>query len=935
MAINAGTVYSDLVLRMDQYERNLRNAERQMNDFSSRMESAGKKMQNVGKKMTTAITLPIAGVAAAATKMGMDFESGMSEVQAISGATAEDLQVLEDRARELAKETKFSATEAADALKYMSLAGWNTKQMYEGLPAVLDLAAAANMDLARASDIVTDTMSAFQMQAEESNKTSDIFAQTQAKSNTNVEQLGEAMKYAGAAANSANMDLEETNTILGILADSGIKGSMAGTTFTAMLRDMKKNADDGNLAVGDMSVALYDAEGNMRDMGNIIAEITKATEDMTTAQRDATLSNLFGEQALKGMNILLATGTDRYNELENAIRNSDGASKDMSKTMMDNMKGSWESIKSTLGEAALQIYEVLLPSLESLADKVATAADWFTNLDESTRETIIKMTGLAAAVGPVLLVGGKLAGSIKTITSLFGMFSGATATAAGAGGLGALGTGLTTTLTAVAPWAAAIAGAGLAAYGLYKNLSEDAIPAVDLFGDEVSENTQQAVGGFLELEEKATLALNQLSWSGQTVTEEMTNNIIVTFDEMGNQILSSMKSDHQEQLVTMQNFFGERSALTEEEEAEILASMEKNQQEQANQIQIGQERIKEILNTAKEEKRELKEEERTEINRIQQAMTEKAVEYMSESEREQKVILERLKTESSTITAQQAAEVVRNSLTQKEQTIANAEEQYNRVVAEIIKQRDETGTISGEQAQKLMQDAKMQYEEVKSNAQKMHQDVVSEAKQQAQEHVNEVNWSTGEIKSKWQAMTEEVKSGAIRFKEDMTQTIKELGADIKNEWSNLVEETKQKWNDVKTSVSKNIDSVKSKISEGIDRIKEWNSTNVKEKVFSIVEKVKKTFSSIGDKVSGAVGNNARGTNYWRGGLTWVGEEGPEIIDLPRGSKVYSNPKSEQIASQGRNITQNITINSPTPLSPSEVARKNLQASRQLAMEWGV
>lgn len=397
-----------------------------MKGFGAKMQSAGKKLTSIGKDMTKKVTLPIAGIGAVAIKAGMDFEAGMSEVRAISGATGKDLKILEDRARELAKETIFTASEAADALKYMALAGWDTKQMYEGLPAVLNLAAAANMDLARASDIVTDTMSAFQMEAEQSTMAADIFAKTQAMTNTNVELLGEAMKYAGAAANAAGMDLVQTNTILGVFANNSLKGSMAGTTFTALLRDMRKNAEDGALSIGNMSIAIYDAEGNMRDMGSIMADVEEATKNMTTAQKDAALANIFGEQAMRGVNILLAEGSEKYAALEDAIRNSEGASKEMADTMMDNLKGSMEEIKSTLGEAALQIYESLLPSLEKLADKIKAAAEWFTNLDAGTQETIIKLAALGATIGPVILVSGKLATSIGAIAKAYNVLTAAT-----------------------------------------------------------------------------------------------------------------------------------------------------------------------------------------------------------------------------------------------------------------------------------------------------------------------------------------------------------------------------------------------------------------------------------------------------------------------------------------------------------------------------
>ncbi len=185
--------------------------------IGQKMQDVGKQMESVGKNLTTKVTLPLVGIGTAAVKVGSDFQAGMSEVQAISGATGDDLKQLETIAKEMGSTTKFSTTQSAEGLKYMALAGWDANQMVSALPGVLDLAAAANMNLATASDIVTDTMSAFQMEASEAGKAADIFAATSSKSNTDVLQLGEAMKYAGAAANAAGMGLVQTNAVCGRL----------------------------------------------------------------------------------------------------------------------------------------------------------------------------------------------------------------------------------------------------------------------------------------------------------------------------------------------------------------------------------------------------------------------------------------------------------------------------------------------------------------------------------------------------------------------------------------------------------------------------------------------------------------------------------------------------------------------------------------------
>ncbi|HHX82459.1 MAG TPA: hypothetical protein GX696_05695 [Pseudomonadaceae bacterium] len=329
----------------------------------------------------------------------------------------------------------------------------------------------------------------------------------------------------------------------------------------------------------------------------------------------------------------------------------------------------------------------------------------------------------------------------------------------------------------------------------------------------------------------------------------------------------------------MEQFFADAQGLTEEEQAETLASMQKHHRQQREAVAEKEARIKEILEQASAEKRALTREEQEEINLIQQEMTDTAIRVLSENELEAKSILERMKAQAGDITARQAAEVVQNSAEQRDRAVEAAEEQYDQVVKAIIRQRDETGTISAEQADKLIQEATRQRNEAVAKAQEMHLMIVDEAKLQAAEHIDAVNWETGEIKTAWASLRDSAKS-----------LFGQIGGFIGN---------------------------------AIEKMNEYLKVNNNPSL---------RFDGPGGGFD--VGQNALGTNYWRGGLTWVGEQGPELIELPRGSKVYSNQESERMAARSGGITQHITINSPSPLTPSEIARKAKQASQQLAMEWG-
>jgi TP901 family phage tail tape measure protein len=420
-----------IVRAVDQASNVLNNIGKQGEQATKNLEksfqNAGKAMTKAGKTLSTHVTAPLAGLATVSVATVAKFDDSMSQVAAISGATGNDLERLRDLAKDLGATTRYSASQAADAMTYLALAGYDTNQILSATPGMLNLAAAAGMDLATAADIVTDTMSGFQMSAERAGEAADIFAAASSKSNTNVEQLGEAMKYASSTANAAGMDLAQTAAILGVFADSGVKGSMAGTTFNAILRDMRNKAKDGAIAIGDMSIALYNADGTMRDLGSIMADVEQATKNMTTAQRDAALSAVFGSEAMRGVNILLATGSERYKELEQAMYNSTGTSQKMAKTMEDNVAGTFRALKSQMEGIMIQIGEQLapilrdtiIPLLSSFGEKISNLIKWFAGLDEGTKRTIITILGIVAAVGPVLVFLGKVVGAIGTMIGIF------------------------------------------------------------------------------------------------------------------------------------------------------------------------------------------------------------------------------------------------------------------------------------------------------------------------------------------------------------------------------------------------------------------------------------------------------------------------------------------------------------------------------------
>lgn len=306
-----------------------------------------------------AVLSQVGKYASDAIDIGKDYTAMMSEVQALSGATGSDLALLENTAREYGATTVFSATEAAEALKYMSLAGWDAQQSSSALGGVLNLAAAGGMELGQASDMVTDYLSAFGMQAQDSAYFADMLAYAQANSNTSAEQLGEAYRNSAANLNAAGQDVETVTSMLEAMANQGYKGSEAGTALTAVMRDITNNMEDGAIKIGDTSVAVSDAQGNFRDLTDILLDVEKATDGMGEAERAAALGATFTADSTKGLNLMLNEGIENIAGYEEALRSSTGAASDMADTMNDNLTGDMANMNSAFEEMQLQTFEAM------------------------------------------------------------------------------------------------------------------------------------------------------------------------------------------------------------------------------------------------------------------------------------------------------------------------------------------------------------------------------------------------------------------------------------------------------------------------------------------------------------------------------------------------------------------------------------------------
>ena len=413
--------YRKLQREIELTEQELRKATAEAKKFSEtgeRIKAVGTRIETVGQKVKEAtdafrpLSAAILAVDAAAVKVGADYEKQMSKVQAITTAGTEDMEKLKAATRDIGISAEFvaTATEAGEAMEYMGLAGWDTGQIMANLPAVLNTATAAAMDLGETSDIITDYLTAFNMKTDEAARLADVMAYAQSNSNTSIEQLAGAYRNCAANANSMGYEVEEVTADLAMMANQGLKGERAGTALNAVYRDLTQKMKNGAVAINGHTVAVQDQAGNYRKLSDIITDVQGATAGMGTAERNAALMAVFTSESLRGLNLLLNAGGRASAEFAAELRNSSGAAETAAAVMRDNLAGDIDVTKGKLEAAGLEIYDVLEPALRSVVGVAGDVAGAFAEMDSGTQKLIVTAGSLAAAVP---LAGTAIAGLTK------------------------------------------------------------------------------------------------------------------------------------------------------------------------------------------------------------------------------------------------------------------------------------------------------------------------------------------------------------------------------------------------------------------------------------------------------------------------------------------------------------------------------------------
>lgn len=411
-----------------------------------KMEAVGNSIAGAGKKMM-GVTTVIGGVGVAAVKTAADFDSAMSQVAAVSGATGKDFDALRNKAREMGAKTKFSATEAAEAMNYMAMAGWKTEDMLSGIEGIMNLAAASGEDLATTSDIVTDALTAFGLSAKDSGHFADILAAASSNANTNVSMMGETFKYCAPIAGALGFSAEDTAEAIGLMANAGIKSSQAGTALRTIMNNLAGDVKISGKAIGDVTIATTNADGSMRDLSDILADCRSAFGSLTESEKAQAAESLVGKNAMSGFLALMNAGEGDIEKLSSAIENCDGSAEKMAMTMQDNLTGQITILKSQLQELAISFGDILMPAIRSIVSKLQGFVDKLNGMDEGTKRTVVTIALLVASIGPLLIIIGTAISKIGVAMQGFvklanGISKLIVAVQGGAGVLGKLGAAL-------------------------------------------------------------------------------------------------------------------------------------------------------------------------------------------------------------------------------------------------------------------------------------------------------------------------------------------------------------------------------------------------------------------------------------------------------------------------------------------------------------
>lgn len=405
-------------------------------------------MAAIGGKAVTAVGSALKSVTTSAVSAGMSFENAMSSVAAISGATGTNFESLSKKAKEMGASTKYTATEAANAMEYMAMAGWKTADMLSGIDGIMNLAAASGSDLARTSDIVTDALTAFGKQAKDSGEFADVLAAASANANTNVDLMGETFKYVGSVAGAMGYSIQDISLATGLMANSSIKGSAAGTALRSTITRMAKPTEESSMAMSVLGLSLTDTNGNMKSFGEVMKDMRKSMQGMTEDEKASYAAMLGGQEAMSGLLAIANASDEDFNKLSDAINNAAGSAEKMAGIKMDNLQGAVDELKSGMEGLGITAFEQASESLKGFAENaisvinnlnqklsdgkyIEKAIQWIQNLGSAFKDGgleggLKEIGGILDGTGEKVKALGAVLGALGIVTKASDFFQGNT-----------------------------------------------------------------------------------------------------------------------------------------------------------------------------------------------------------------------------------------------------------------------------------------------------------------------------------------------------------------------------------------------------------------------------------------------------------------------------------------------------------------------------
>ncbi|AOM09302.1 Phage-related minor tail protein [Bacillus thuringiensis Bt18247] len=580
-----------------------------------------------------------------------------------------------------------------------------------------------------------------------------------------------------------------------------------------------------------LSSKFYDQQGRIQSLEHISGILKESMKDLTDQQRSMALETLFGSDAVRGATILFNEGSQGVNKMYTEM--SKVTALETANTKMNTLKGrieqlsgAFDTMKKTIGDALAPVVSAFVAGLQKLVDGFNSLPGPVQKAVAITGGIVLALTAIATVIGVVLAAVGMVVSGIGALGVALGTLATSLGIAGGVAGL--LAAALGPVAIALGVVAAAV-GVGVLAYKGYQKATEDSIASVDRFATntegKVSSSTKKVLGEYFKLSDGIRQKLTEMRLNHEVITEEQSQKLIGQYDKLGNTIIEKTNARQQKEVEGLKKFFADSYVLTAEEENKRMEQMNQHYEQEKLKTQEKENKIKEIIQTAANEKRDFTTSERISLQALQDEMDRTAIQHMSANQMEQKVIYENMRVQASEISARQAAEVVENSAKARDKVIEDAKKTRDDKIAYAIRLRDESGTLNKEEANAAIAEANRQYESTVSTARDKHREIVSEAKSQAGEHANQVDWETGQIKSKYQVM-----------KDDVVRNMQETWSGITKWWEETKTSADNKVEEIKNTVSRKFEEQKKAVKDKMSEIKhdieeKWNTV---EKFFSMI-----------------------------------------------------------------------------------------------------